>query len=65
MKEEEPTEAPAEFKSENPAYRDADAVLNEARTHMGSADSAAARAQRLESMAAKFPDYPYLCALTT
>ena len=52
-------EAPAEFKSENPAYREADAVLNEARTHMGSADSAAARAQRLESMAAKFPDYPY------
>ena len=33
----EPEGAPAEFKSENPMYKDADAALNEARMNMGDA----------------------------
>ena len=55
----EPKEAPTEFKSENPAHREADAALNEARMHMGSLESAAERVKRLEGIAAKFTDYPY------
>ena len=58
-KEAEPQEAPAEFKRDNPLHRAADAALNEAKAHTGSAETAMARAQRLEALAAKFPDYPY------
>lgn len=55
----EPQEAPAEFKSDNPAYRPADDALNEARLHMGSVESAVERVKRLEAIAAKYPDYAY------
>ena len=47
------------FKSDDPKYAEADALLNEARANLGDAASARQRITRLEAVLAKYPSYKY------
>jgi len=48
------------YKSDDPVYATADAVLNEARLNMGNATSARQRIAKLEDVAARYPQYKFL-----